>query len=203
MKKILSVLLLIAMLILALASCNSKKSNDSDEEVSNSSNNNDNADNVVTTVSREEWQNAFDLSKYGNFVFTADELLGEGDSVYTVKGSTTVKNGTIRMEYTGTSDGEEEELTNSYTGQVSSFEDLGGFEILGCILYDFKASASYGYTMFSYDESSKSYIVNNYDVDGTPCTVNFWFENGKIIKITCIGYAEFQEMDATYTFSFN
>ena len=143
------------------------------------------------------------MSDYGNFVFTADELLGEGDSVYTVKGSTTVKNGTIYRDYVISDDNEEETLKDSFKGTVSSFEDLGGFEVLGCILYDFKNSASYGYTMFTYNENSKSYVVNNYDIDGTPCTLNVWFENGKIIKITCIGYAEFQEIDATYTFSFN
>ena len=158
---------------------------------------------VVTTVTRDEWKNAFDLSKYGNFVFTIDELLGERDDVWETKGTIEVKDGTIYYDVIQIENGEEERINTSAEGTITSLLDLDPMGILGCILYAFDESASYGYTMFEYKEDSKSYYTNKVDMDGTPSDINIWFEDGKIVKITCKGYDDSQEMDTTYSFSFD
>ena len=158
---------------------------------------------VVTTVTRDEWKNAFDLSKYGNFVFAIDELLGERDDVWEIKGTIEVKDGTIYYDVIQIENGEEEKINTSAEGEITSLRDLDQMGILGCILYAFEESASYGYTMFEYKEDSKSYYTNKVDMDGTPSNINIWFEDGKIVKITCKGYDDSQEMDTTYSFSFD
>ena len=160
----------------------------------------DNTPLVVTMVTRDEWKDAFDLSKYGNFILTVDELVGEGNHVWITKGTIESNNGTVYCDYVLKTDGEEEKIVFSEEGKLTSFE---GFEALACMLGSFKDSASYGYTMFEYKEDNKSYYTNKVDMDGTPTDIKIWFEEGKIVKITIKGYDEHQEVDATYSISFD
>ena len=182
-KKLLSTLVVVSLmltLVCAFASCGDE--------------------NVSTTVTAEEWKAAFDLSKYESFVLTVDEYLKEFESEWTTKGTIKVDDGVIYNDYVSTKDGEKEKHTDSYKGKISSLMDLLDISA-GYIEYFFSENDDYGYAMCKYKEDSKSYYVE-IDMDGTPCDVNIWFENGKIVKITCVGQDDAQKCDFTYSFAF-
>ena len=140
------------------------------------------------------------LSKYESFVLTVDEYLKEFESEWTTKGTIKVDDGVIYNDYVSTKDGEKEKHTDSYKGKISSLMDLLDISA-GYIEYFFSENDDYGYAMCKYKEDSKSYYVE-IDMDGTPCDVNIWFENGKIVKITCVGQDDEQKFDFTYSFAF-
>ena len=209
MKKLLAIILILATLATVFMSCNVDTQNN-DEKASTPTNNptnnptntptNNPTITTITTVTREEWKNAFDFSKYGNFTYTVDEMLGEFDSVWLVKGTVISKNGTLDRNIKLTIDGEEETRFQLPEEKVFSLENNS--MLLRLVMEEFNKSASLGYTMFDYKEDSKSYYTN-IDMDGTPCDINIWFENKKIVKITLKGYEEFQEVDAIYSFLFD
>ena len=167
----------------------------------NTSKDSTNANSVVTTVTRDEWKNAFDLSQYENFTFNADMFFSEQDSVWIIKATVKQKDGFIYREYTGSQNDEVQEKTDSYEGKISSLRDIDLLGIFSCMLDTLEKSSSYGYTMFTYNESTKSYFAENVDVDG-PCNINIWFEDKKIVKLCFTAYGN-QEIDATFTFSFD
>ena len=154
------------------------------------------------TVTREEWIAAFDLSKYDNITITSDEMLGENGVVWKIKGSAKVANGKISYDYVVTEDGETEKYTDSAEGKLNSLSEIPSM-CAPLIFEYFEESASYGYTMFTYNESTKTYRVSNLDIDGTPCQVDVKFANGKIVEFTCIGYNPDQEIDSKFTISYN
>jgi len=230
MKKLLTLILILSTLAMASIACEKKEINNSSNDVNIIENEStqvtstqvlatqshtmqtptttekhsdiENIQNSIKyEVSRDEWKNAFDFSTYGNFVYTFDEMLGEHDSVWLANGTVESKDGTLYRNIKLIENGEEEIYSEALTGEPFCLENNS--ILLGCMMEEFNKSASLGYTMFDYKEDSKSYYSNNVDMDGTPCDINIWFENGKIIKITLKGYADFQEVDATYFFSFN
>lgn len=177
MKKTLALILILAMTAMTFISCIGK----------------------TTTVTREEWENAFDFSTYGNFVYTINEFMSENKTLYTVKGSIESKDGDLYRNIEINLADSKRKIADNLEDQALYLENNSN--LLNYIMTVFKKSASFGYSMFEYKEDSKSYY-SKLDIIEIPCDINIWFEDGKIIKITLKGYKEFYEIDATYSFSF-
>ena len=156
---------------------------------------------TVTTVTRQEWENAFDLSTYGNIIATVDASFVERGSEWTTKGTLTAKNGIVYRNYVATFEGEEEKVQDSSAGTLS-MEELDTTGVLSCVVYSLSCQVAYGYTTFDYEEGAKAYCTE-VDVDCTPCDVMIWFEDAKIVKITCKGQDSTQIVDCTYLFSYD
>ena len=162
---------------------------------------------VVTTVTKNEWKKAFDFSTANNFSIYVEELSSDStdNSVYGIKGTLTIKNGTIHRDLIGLWGNEEEVYQDSVEGTIYTFFDIGDYvgEWLWEFGSDLQDEADYGFSLFEYSESSKSYVAW-LEIDGQIfCDVNFWFENKQITKITLSGKSEEGELNCTYAFSYN
>ena len=162
---------------------------------------------VLTTVTKNEWKKAFDFSTANNFSIYVEELSSDSidNSVYGVKGTLTIKNGTIHRDLIELWGNREEVYQDSVEGTIYAFFDIGDYvgEWLWEFGSDLQDEADYGFSLFEYSESSKSYVAW-LEIDGQIfCDVNFWFENKQITKITMSGTNEEGELNCTYTFSYN
>ena len=162
---------------------------------------------VVTTVTKNEWKKAFDFSTADNFSIYVEEVSSDStdNSVYGTKGTLTIKNGTIHIDLIGLGGNGEEVYQGSVEGTIYTFFDIGDYvgEWLGEFGSDLQDEADYGFSLFEYSESSKSYVAW-LEIDGQIfCDVNFWFENKQITKITMSGKSEEGELNCTYVFSYD
>lgn len=162
---------------------------------------------VVTTVTKNEWKNAFDFSTTNSLLFGINELCSEtaDNEVYGVRGTLTIQNGVVYRDIIEFWNDEEDATQGYVAGIVNNFFDLGDYagEWFWEFGSDLKYEADYGFSQFEYFEASKSYVTRM-EIDGQMlCDVNFWFENKQIKKITISGRNNEMSLNCTYTFSYN
>ena len=160
---------------------------------------------VVTTVTANEWKNAFNLPN--NFVFCIDETGSDstGYEGFWIRGSLTVQNGTIYTSITEFYDGDEDTKQFHETGTINNFFDLGDYagEWLWEFGSDLNSELDYGFSRFVYSETHGSYVARM-EIDGQIlCDVIFWFENKQITKIIISGQEGDMLLNCTYTFAYN
>ena len=192
MKKILALILVLATVAMAFVACDdSKKDKSKEKDVSK------------YEVTAEEWKNAFDFSKFTNYVVSMEELCAEtaDNEVYGVRGTCNVQNGIPYYDLVQFWNDEETSEKGYGTTVINDPSGFGG-EWFPEMWYEIEGEVNYGYSMFTYSENSKAYS-GNLEVDGIPCVVEFFFNDAKITKITMSGRDSETSINFTCTISYN
>ena len=152
-------------------------------------------------VTKEEWNNAFDLSTVNKMDVDFEINVTENEDLYQLKGTITYDKCMLRMQYTETEDGETENKyweDYCYPLSFSDFEEieLAYFIQLFGELYD----------MFEYSNDNGAYdAVINFE-DQYPLYVSIWFKDGKISKLVYSvdieSYGDFITLNATFKFKY-
>ena len=217
MKKLLTIVLIVAMLLCIFVACDSEstdggnkgttttqKSTENSKNNSNSSGNNstkipDNdgesspENNNLNTVSAEEWKSAFDFSALESFTLKITEA--EKSEITEI----------TNMAYDGylyTANGNDRELRELSTYRITEFDS----QWLSELSSELDDMDDYGYSKFTYSDSTDSYTAK-IEVDIPDCDVTVKFENKRISKITIDIYGTMggdsyiYDIDCTYIFS--
>ena len=158
---------------------------------------------VVTTVTEEQWKNAFNFSSVEELTLGVDETTIDSYGTMNINGTIKFSSESVYMNYVLVYNGEEEIVEEYERGEpLVDFESTA----FGDTMKDFWGKISdlsdLGYLQFNYDENTASYYAN-IDISDVSCNINVFFENGRFIKLTIVSIANADEtINGTYTYSY-
>lgn len=190
MKKILSLILILAMLTLAMVSCNK------DDPTEDPATNNPPAQ-TRYTITAEEWAAVLTLKNYTAAITTSQKQIIDGGEpeVESITGTT---KSTDTVCYEEQRDGED--VYSSYTvvengkNYHMSENDDGTFDVYTAeygidSLAEYYTFETVTFTDLTYNAETKAYTftVSN---DAMDAQYTMWFENGKVVKLTAVASRE-------------
>jgi len=154
---------------------------------------------VVTTVTEEQWKNAFDLSKYVSFTVTGSESGSEDGVDFDFDATIKYYGGLIYIKLDGTGYHGENDFVKYESTAIESFYDLyvEGFGNLQGIIRDFEELNDFGYSSVTYSTDTKAYTT----VDERGRIYRLGFEDGKLVKFSYEDNGQEEFLFAEYTFS--
>lgn len=217
-KLILSVISLLLVCVLMFAACDkndadndkAKNTTEAQTQAQNKKPSNNNTPSpAVTTVSVAKWKNAFNISRFDSFTFASTEKYTYTNETEELELKIKYNDGVMCVEYIEkeTFEGGSDEYKESFyrKGMFEDFVDLDA-EWLEELIFMLEDYDDFGYSLFTYSESTKAYSAAIVEDEST-IKVNIWFSNNNIVKITVngkhddgieiVGNYQFSKLDST------
>ena len=158
---------------------------------------------ITTTVTAQEWKNAFDLSSVQMLTLGVNETVIDEYGTENVTGVITSNSDETYMNFVWTYNGESE-VVQEYDGgePLDDMCSTAFGDILRYFWGELYDSSDLGYLQFTYNEQTASYYVQM-EIYNVPCNVNLFFENGRVLKLTIVSVDNADEtIDGTYTYAY-
>ena len=135
---------------------------------------------TVTTITKEQLKNFVNFGRFSSFTVTGNEVVAEGDTVYSVEINAKRYNGRTHsiVTVTNISTGETNIQDSYQTSEEVDVLDLGGFGFgqLYSLINEFWRYDDYYFSNLVYLEEDKAYSFKDRP------EFKFWFENGIMTK---------------------